>query len=146
MPSDFKSTIADLAQQFANQVLAAVKTASLSEILGTSGAAAGGRGRGRAAVVAAGAEGGRVGRAGPRRGRGGRMARRSPDDIAKVADQIVAILKKNSKGLRSEQIQSELGLAKNEIPRPLAKALQEKRISKKGEKRATTYFSSKRGK
>jgi hypothetical protein len=59
---------------------------------------------------------------------------------------IVGLLDKHPQGMRAEQIRSSLGLDAKELPKPLADALAAKRISQKGEKRATTYFSSKRGK
>jgi hypothetical protein len=45
------------------------------------------------------------------------------------------------KGLRAEQIRAELGIAKREWMRPLGLALDSKKLTKKGSKRATTYFS-----
>jgi hypothetical protein len=70
-----------------------------------------------------------------------RLARRSEKDIAAVADRIVALVKKHDKGLRAEQIRSQLGIAKKEWARPLEAALASKKLTKKGEKRATTYFA-----
>jgi hypothetical protein len=51
-------------------------------------------------------------------------------------------VKKNPKGLRAEQIRAELGIDKREWMRPLEAALGSKKLTKKGEKRATTYFSA----
>jgi hypothetical protein len=74
------------------------------------------------------------------RRKGGRLGRRSAKDLARVVDQIADLLSKNPKGLRAEQIRKELGLSAKEVPRPIAKALASKRITKVGQKRATTYF------
>jgi Fic family protein len=57
-----------------------------------------------------------------------------------VKTEIVSLLAKHPKGLRAEEIRSKLNLSKQEVPRPIADALAEKLITKKGEKRATTYF------
>jgi hypothetical protein len=54
----------------------------------------------------------------------------------------VTLVKKHDKGLRAEQIRSQLGIAKKEWARPLEAALASKKLTKKGEKRATTYFST----
>jgi hypothetical protein len=70
-----------------------------------------------------------------------RLARRSAEDIAGVADSIVALVKKHHGGLRAEQIRAELRIPKNAWMRPLEMALASKKLTKKGEKRATTYFS-----
>jgi len=58
-----------------------------------------------------------------------------------VTNNIVALVKKHPKGLRAEQIRAELGIAKKEWVRPLGLALDSKKLTKKGEKRSTTYFS-----
>ncbi|HRG98399.1 MAG TPA: hypothetical protein PLR99_19240, partial [Polyangiaceae bacterium] len=75
-----------------------------------------------------------------------RLTRRSPADILGVVDSIVALLQRKPDGLRSEDIRAELGLAPNEMPRPLAEGLKSKRLSKEGEKRATVYFAKGSGK
>ncbi|NOU34870.1 MAG: DNA-binding protein, partial [Polyangiaceae bacterium] len=48
-------------------------------------------------------------------------------------------------GLRAEEIREAIGVSAKELPRPLGDALDGKRITKKGQKRATTYFA-RRGK
>jgi hypothetical protein len=58
-----------------------------------------------------------------------------------MADSIVALVKKHPKGLRAEQIRAELSIDKREWMRPLETALESKKLAKKGEKRATTYFA-----
>src|SRR5262249_33742302 len=125
-------TIEHLATGFAESVLAAIRHASLEEILGESG-------RGRPAATTKAVASKAPARA--RRGRGGRLARRSPDEIAKVIDAIVGALAKEKGGLRSEQLQQVLGLDKKEITGPLNEALAGKKIRKTGQKRATTYFA-----
>jgi hypothetical protein len=130
--SDLRSSIQSLAQSFAAGVLKAIRASSLEDILAeTSGAR---RGPGRP-----------PGKRGPGRPPGSsskRLARRSAKDIASVTESIVALVKRHPKGLRAEQIRAELGIAKREWMRPLETALASKKLTKKGAKRATTYFSA----
>jgi len=133
-----RNTIHQMASQFAAGVLEVIRGASLDEILAEAGSAGATRRPGRPAAsiaVVAPAAGGR----GARR-KGGRLARRSADDIAGVVGRIVSLLASKPKGLRAEQIRDELGLEAKELPRPIAEALAAKRIGKSGQKRATTYF------
>jgi CRP-like cAMP-binding protein len=141
MPS-LKDSIAQLAESFATQVLAAIRTASLDDIA----ALAGGRAR-----VAAATGGGRASssapaaaRGGGRRGGGGRR-RRSADEIAALGEQIASLLAGKPEGLRAEQIRSELGVARKELPRVITELLSSGAIRKEGQKRATTYFAGSGG-
>jgi hypothetical protein len=131
-----KNRISTLAEEFSAGVLAAIRSASLEEILSE-----GGRSRGSAAAVhAPSAAPAKRGPGRPRK-KSGRLARRSPEQIAQVVESIVGALKKQKAGMRSEQLQKLLSLDKKEISGPLAEALSGKKISKKGERRATTYFA-----
>jgi hypothetical protein len=133
-----KNRISALAEEFSAGVLAAIRAASLEEIL-----AEGSRSGGRAASAAA-ATNGEPAKRGPGRPRGkksGRLARRSPEQIAQVVESIIGALKKNKAGMRSEQLQKLLSLDKKEISGPLNEALEGKKITKKGQRRATTYFA-----
>ena len=132
--STLHQTINSLASEFAHALLRALRNASLDEIIAEThaGHSAGGGRRGRAAAAPA------AGR--PRRS-GGRLRRRSQTDINGVVTKVVALLKAHKKGLRAEEIRAKLGLDRREIPRPLAEALKKKLVSKKGKKRATTYFA-----
>ena len=149
MPT-LKSSIASLAENFSAGVLAAIRSASLEEILAGGGAGSAKRGPGRPKTATNGAAVARGGGGQPdplstptraKRGKGGRLARRSPEQIAQVVESIVGALKKSKDGLRSEQLQKLLKLDKKEISGPLAEALDGKKISKKGQRRATTYFA-----
>ena len=120
---NLKSAIAGLAEDFAAAVLAAIRSSSLEDIIGQTGNARGGRG------------GSRIG------GSEGRRIRRTAADIASAVDAIETLLLKNPSGLRAEQIRKELGLEAKELPRPLAEGVSQKRFSKEGQKRATTYFA-----
>jgi len=130
--STLHATINSLASEFAHSLLRALRNASLDEIISetSAGHASGGR---RATAAAAAAPGRRRG--------GGRLRRRSEKDIQAVVGRIVSLLQANKKGLRAEDIRQKLGLDRREIPRPLAEALRKKLVSKKGKKRATTYFA-----
>ena len=130
--STLRDSIQELAQNFASLVVAAIRGASLEDILSESSGAKAAPGR-------------PASKRGPGRPKGStsskRLARRSAKDIAKVADGIVSLVKKHKGGLRAEQIRAELGIAKKEWARPLEDALAPKKLTKKGEKRATTYFA-----
>ena len=57
-----------------------------------------------------------------------------------MIDAIVALLQKSAAGMRAEQIRESLQVEAKELPRPLADAVESGRITKSGQKRATTYF------
>lgn len=152
--SNLRSTIEALASQFASSVLDALRSASIDELVAVAGGAAPAsasaparRGPGRprstpsAAVEAAPASSG-FGAPKAKRGRGGRLGRRSAGDISQMIDAIVGALSKSAAGLRAEQIRETLGVEAKELPRPLAEALETGRITKSGQKRATTYFAA----
>jgi hypothetical protein len=143
MANELQNTLSQLATTFAEQILNALREMSLDELLEPRGdnvkRRAGGQAKsappaGRAPHKAEGVTRGAARKA-------GRLARRSPDDIGKMVEQIVAVLKNEKAGLRAEQIRAVLKLAPNELPRPIDAALAAKRITKKGQKRATTYFA-----
>jgi hypothetical protein len=145
MPT-LRQKLNELATSFASDVLVAIRGAPLEHLIGSS--TANGRRLVAAEVVverarATRAESG-VGAAvlpRARRGRGGRLARRSSGDIAHVIDSIVGLLQQSPRGLRAEQIRSKLGLEAKELPRPLREGLEAGKLTKVGEKRATTYFA-----
>ncbi len=157
--STLKTTLESLSADFAASVLRAIRGASLDDIVGgvvavgpsaasaPSRAAVPARRPGRPAKVTATAAAPHVAAPSiaaksPRKGGARRrLARRSQADILGVVDQIVALLQNAPQGLRSEDIRAQLGLAANEMPRPIAEGLKAKRISKEGEKRATVYFA-----
>jgi hypothetical protein len=151
--SNLRSTIENLASQFAASVLDALRSASIDELADVAGRNGGaapvrrGPGRPRASETAAvatpaAAPAARGGRA---RGRGGRLGRRSPGDITRMIESIVDVLAKNGSGLRAEQIREALGVEAKELPRPLAEAISGGLITKTGQKRATTYFAGNGG-
>jgi hypothetical protein len=126
MSNSLRQQLDHLASTFVNGVLHAVRTASIEDVLAESG---GGR---RVADVA------------PSRGAGrrtGRLPRRSAEDIGQVIDRIVSLVKQSPKGLRAEEIRQRLDLQAKEMPRPLKEAVEAGRLSKSGQKRATTYVA-----
>jgi hypothetical protein len=137
MPS-LRAAIESLANQFAAGVLAAVRGASLEDILDSGAPTRRGPGRPPKSATA-GATSPPVS-APARRSRGGKRLRRSANDIGATAEQIVAHVGKRPKGIRGEQVRKDLGIAKNHWMKPLGMALGSRRIRKTGEKRATLYF------
>jgi hypothetical protein len=68
-----------------------------------------------------------------------------PAASERTINEVRALVGKHPGGLRAEQIRKELGLVAKELPRPLAEGLAAKRLAKKGQKRATTYFAGSGG-
>jgi hypothetical protein len=134
--STLKSTIEELANEFALSIIGALREASIDEISSVTGRAAR---RGRGARGSAEENG--LGLLAKRPGRGGkRLGRRSIAEIGHMIDSIVDLLDRNPAGLRAEQIREELQCQAKELPRPLADGLSAGRLKKTGQKRATTYF------
>ena len=119
----------DLANTFAASVLLAVRRVPLEDLLGETGRERRSAPRGPQRAPAA------------ARSKGGRLARRSLEDIAKTLASIVSLLKGKKAGLRSEQIRAALKLDKREMPRVLKMGLAKKAARSKGKKRSTTYFA-----
>jgi len=143
--STLHQTIQNQAVQFAEAIVQALRGASLDELVGFTGGAAP-QARTAPSPRAAAKPRIAVAAAPKARATGGRLGRRSAEDISNTLEQIVSVLSQSSEGLRSEQIQSALGLDKREMPRPLAEGLKSGVISKMGQKRSTTYYAGKRGK
>jgi hypothetical protein len=130
--SSLRQRLNDLAASFADNVLDAIRTASIDELTGQSSGGSRPRAAARPTAAAPAAP------AAPRK-RGGRLARRSAGDIADVIESIVGLLRVSPKGLRAEEIRAKLGLQSKELPRPLKEGLDGGRFAKSGQKRATTY-------
>src|SRR5580693_6221706 len=135
MPT-LRSTLHDLAHSFASSVLDAIRGASLEELLGEAGGSVR-RGPGRPPKSTAGTTASET----PRARKAGRLARRSPEQITKALDQVVALVKGKKDGLRAEQIRAGLKMQSKEMPRVLQEGLAKKKLKTKGQKRATTYFA-----
>jgi hypothetical protein len=136
MPT-LRSALDSLAATFANAVVDAIRAASLQELLAESG---GGPRRGPGRPPKSKAE--PTTRVAPGARKPGRLARRSPEDIAKALDQVVALVKGKKEGLRAEQIRAALKMQSKEMPRVLKEGLAKKKLKAKGQKRATTYTAA----
>lgn len=145
MATPLRNRLNDLATAFASGVLEAIRGISLDELLSETS-----KGGGRPTSLVREASTRLAARALPAAapsgaprslGRGGRLARRSADDIGRVIEAIVTLLKQSPRGLRAEQIRTRLGLQAKEMPRPLKEALASGRLGKSGQKRSTTYFA-----
>lgn len=132
-----RTNLESLASDFASAVLSAIRGASLEELLADSGSSAR-RGPGRPPKLSAAP----AAPAAPRGRKSGRLARRSPEQIAKALDQVVALVRGKKDGLRAEQIRDALKMQSKELPRVLQEGLAKKKLKSKGQKRATTYFSA----
>jgi hypothetical protein len=137
--STLKARLDSLASSFAAEVVRAIQSASLEELLAeVGGKRALGRKRGGALGVTGGMPGPLPGRAAGKRGR---LPRRSAEDIKATLDKVHGLLKASKGGLRAEQIRAALKLDVREMPRVLKEGLSTKKLSSKGQKRATTYFA-----
>ena len=132
--ASLKSSLESLASTFAASVLDAIRGASLQELLPESGGAPR-RTPGRP-------PGSRSTPTTQRARKPGRLPRRSPEDIAKALDQVVALVKGKKTGLRAEQIRVALKMQSKEMPRVLREGLAKKKLKSKGQKRATTYSAA----
>jgi hypothetical protein len=133
-----KTTIQALAEEFAQNVIAALRGVSLADLTDLGGPAPGASAGTRRASppprrATALASGSRVPRA--RKG-----ARRDAASMQKIVDVIVGAVETHPEGLRSEDLQRELGLRKKDLARPIQIALEQKALRKTGIKRATRYF------
>lgn len=146
MPSSLRTNLRSLADSFAGAVLDAIRSASLEELLADAGGSRPGPGRprGPSASASSSASAGSSAASPPRKGRraSGRLARRSPEQIAKALEGVVGLVKKHKGGLRAEQIRSELGMQAKEMPRVLAEGLAKRKLKRRGRKRATTYTAA----
>lgn len=133
--ASLRSALDRLASEFAASVLAAIRSASLDELVADGGGTRGGAGRPPKARAKGEVKPARVARS-------GRLKRRSPEDIAEALDQIVALVKKHKDGLRAEEIRANLGMEAKEMPRVLKEGLAKRKLKAKGQKRATTYTAA----
>ena len=119
MPN-LNATITSLAQNFAQQLVEALRSLSLEEILAATGTAA-------------------PKRAGATKGASKSKAKTTARAGSLSAEAIVAVLKKHKGGLRAELLRRELGAPKPAFNYHVQKAIAAKLVTKRGVKRATTY-------
>lgn len=137
-----QSQLQALAATFAEQVLGAIRETSLDELGGTK--AGGGRSYGAdppKSFASPGATRKAVSERSPAPKANGRLRRRSDEEIAATLNKIVLLVKTQKNGLRAEEIRQKLGLLPKEMPRILKEGVSTKKLSSKGQKRATTYFA-----
>jgi hypothetical protein len=133
MPSSVESDIRSRVEAFVEEITSMIRTSALevvSEALGEGGsrpAARGGRARAAAAPVVS-------------SGRRAKGAKRDPRLLQALTDKLGDYIKKNP-GLRIEQIGKALGTPTKDLALPVKKLIAGKKISTKGQKRATTYFA-----
>jgi hypothetical protein len=138
MSTQLHATIQKLSEDLAANILRAIRSMSVDDLarLGGSSGGAARRGPGRPPKAAA-------HHAAPRAARGSRrLARRSTQDLEKMAERIISLVKSSKKGINAEAIRSSLKVPRKVLPRPLKMALDSKKIRKKGHKRATMYFGA----
>jgi energy-converting hydrogenase A subunit M len=129
--SSLRRSLESLAASFANDLVRAIQGSSLEEL--------------RSEVAGASTRGGAAASSTPKaakRAKSGRLSRRSAGDIAAALEKIVGVLKKHQDGMRAEQIRKALHMQAKEMPRVLSEGLGKKKLKKKGQKRATTYFAT----
>jgi hypothetical protein len=148
--SNLRIQLQELARSFAEQVVGAIRETSLQELLSSDGREVG-NGRKAQAVAPRAFASARAARnavvaapaapiAQPTRP-GGRLPRRSAGEIRAALDGIVGLLRRHKEGLRAEEIRTQLGMQAKEMPRILKEGLSLKKLTSKGQKRATTYFA-----
>ncbi len=142
--SHVKDQIASLAATFVDNLVAAIRGATMDDLAELTDGSSPRPSSKRAPMPSAApsdlAEPPSVGKRGrAKRTASGRLKRRSPADIAKTIGAIEALLSSHPEGLRSEQIRAELRLEAKEIARPLFEAVVAGRLVAQGQKRATTY-------
>lgn len=70
----------------------------------------------------------------------GKGAKRDPGELEALTTKLATYIKRNP-GQRIEQIGQELGITTKELVLPVRKLIAAKRVSTKGQKRATTYYA-----
>ncbi|HTB77372.1 MAG TPA: hypothetical protein VK762_29205 [Polyangiaceae bacterium] len=139
--ANLQSQLNTLATNFANQVMATLQGASLHDLASSGGGGNVGNGRPVQVVAGGDREAPPLSTRAAAKGKNGRLARRSADEIAAMLNKIVLLVKTQKNGLRAEEIRSKLGLLPKEMPRILKEGISTKKLTSKGQKRATTYFA-----
>jgi len=122
--STLSSRLQDLADKFAADLVHAVRSASLAEILGATGGLASSKPAAKAAAKAA------PKAAAPRAARS-----------AVTVDAIVNVLRQHKNGLRSEHLRKALGAKRGAWRYQMQKAISEKRVRMTGTKNSAVYFA-----
>lgn len=122
-------------ERFVSELTALVRQAALEQVSQAFGApqVTKRRGPGRPAASSL---------AAPKKAKNGGRVRRSPEQLAAVSKAIAKFVSSNQ-GVRVEEISASLGLPTKELAGPIKDLLAEKAISKKGDRRSTTYYGKK---
>ena len=140
--NDFQNEMNRTVQGFVAQITQLAHRAAIDtlESAFTGRTGGGPRNGGRAAALAVPAIS-----AGRGRARGGRGAKRTPEDLEALSQKFATYVKANP-GLRIEQINKELGTTTKDLALPIRKLIAEGMITAKGKKRSTTYFVGRKAK
>jgi hypothetical protein len=139
MPA-LRSQLDAIASSFAKEIIAVLQGASLHDLAFSGAGGTVGNGRTRAF-------GGGGGQPAPLsapptgKGKPGRLRRRSDEEIAAALNKIVLLVKTHQNGMRAEEIRKKLGMESKEMPRILKEGVSTKKLTSKGNKRATTYLA-----
>ncbi len=137
--SDFQNEMNHVVQGFVAQITELARRAAITTLESAFTGRAPARG-GAAPAVTATAAAVAVGRP-----RGGRGAKRSPEDLDALSDQFASFVKSNP-GLRIEQINKELGTTTKDLALPIRKLVSDGVIKVKGQRRSTKYFPGRKAK
>lgn len=133
MPN-FEQMIAQRVQVFVSEITELARQQALETLSAALAAGAGGgrsaRARNGTAIA--------VGRP-ARRGRDRSGNRRSPEEIDRASQALLAEIQSNP-GLRVEQLGRALGAATKDLTLPLKKLLSQRMVRSEGQRRATRYF------
>ena len=134
--SNFQHEMNQVVDGFVAQIAELARQAALNTLEATFAS----HGAGRAPTVAPPRGGATMGRP-----RGGRGAKRRPEDLEALSNQFASFVKSHP-GLRIEQINKELGTTTKDMALPIRKLIAEGRIAAKGQKRSTQYFPGRKAK
>jgi len=118
---------------FVSDISTLVRRAALDAVasaLGSPAPAPANRGPGRPPKAAASAAPARK----------GKQAKRTPEDVAKMGEAVVAYVAKNP-GQSVEQIKKALGVEKKDLQLPIVRMVAAKKLKTTGQKRGTRYFA-----
>lgn len=122
--SAVEGAIRDRAAEFAESLLEALRSASLSDIVGGHPELPPAR------------------RTPPARQRSNARYRRSGTEINDLAKEIVDLCKKHPEGVKAEEMQAVLKVENRKLQRPIFLLLKRGAVKKTGQKRSTLYFSA----
>lgn len=129
-----QTQIHDLASKFADDLLTAVRSATLEDLTGDPDVVPN-----DVATRMHTERSARAAQSPKSPKKSSRLPRRDATEIAAMVTSIVGLLGKNPNGLRSEKIRDALGLQAKELVRPLKEAVEGRRVVARGHKRSTVY-------